>query len=268
MNILEEFPKVYYINLDNRTDRREYMESQFDYWGIKDYHRVSASKYLASDYESWKHLVLEDRIIETETLMSTALNHITTIIDWYDNNESETCIIMEDDLSLDNIRHWNFDWKFFKNNIPETWESIQLYFCREDFIPMYLHKRIDWSCSAAAYMINRSYAKKVKNLMYVDNKYKLTLCDNSYTKKYRELNIIADANLFDIGVTFSIPLFSINYNFVGDNSQNKNMTNVIDIRSSKVINHWWKNEHHNYKLDDFFTHGKPNDIDMIRGVKF
>jgi hypothetical protein len=32
---LKGLPTIYYVNLDNRTDRKEYMESQFNYWGIK-----------------------------------------------------------------------------------------------------------------------------------------------------------------------------------------------------------------------------------------
>ena len=39
---LANFPTVYYINLDDHTERRQYMEDQFTYWGIEKYVRVSA----------------------------------------------------------------------------------------------------------------------------------------------------------------------------------------------------------------------------------
>ena len=39
---LEGIPHIYYINLDDQTERREYMEEQFDHWGITNYTRVSA----------------------------------------------------------------------------------------------------------------------------------------------------------------------------------------------------------------------------------
>ena len=45
MNKLEGLPKIYYINLDDRPDRREYMEDQFRWWGITDYERVNASRF-------------------------------------------------------------------------------------------------------------------------------------------------------------------------------------------------------------------------------
>jgi outer membrane cobalamin receptor len=39
---LDGFGPIYYINLDGQPERKEYMESQFEYWNIKDYTRVSA----------------------------------------------------------------------------------------------------------------------------------------------------------------------------------------------------------------------------------
>ena len=33
---------IYYINLDDQPERREFMENQFEYWEIENYTRVSA----------------------------------------------------------------------------------------------------------------------------------------------------------------------------------------------------------------------------------
>ena len=38
---LKDFPKVLWINLNRFPDRREYMENQLEYWGIKDHVRIS-----------------------------------------------------------------------------------------------------------------------------------------------------------------------------------------------------------------------------------
>lgn len=271
-NKLKNFPRVYYINLDHRVDRKISMETQFDYWGITDYRRVPASKYHVSKYNEWKDVVIEDGILECLSLMSVALNNIETIVNWYDENESETCIIMEDDLSLDNIKYWNFDWEYFEKHLPENWECIQLYYCttyQEDglSVPMYLHKRID-SGSAAAYLINRTYAKKLRDLLYRNGKYRLTFSDNSYHRKHSKKHIIQDDVLFDIGITYSIPLFNLNVNFVsGDDQQNNYKMFPIDVICSKLIEDWWKNHHHKFLLEDFFTYGKPNDTKMTLRVK-
>jgi hypothetical protein len=43
---------------------------------------------------------VEKEILESLSVMSVALNNIETIINWYDTHPSETCLMMEDDLSL------------------------------------------------------------------------------------------------------------------------------------------------------------------------
>lgn len=59
-NKLKGLPTIYYFNLDNIIERREYMESQFDRWEIKDFKRISSTKYLASQVKTWKHLLNGD----------------------------------------------------------------------------------------------------------------------------------------------------------------------------------------------------------------
>jgi hypothetical protein len=271
-NKLKGLPIIYYINLDHRTDRKEWMESQFSYWGVTNYHRVPASKYHISKYDEWKNVIVENDILECLSLMSVALNNIETIINWYDEHPSETCIIMEDDISLANIKYWNFDWNYFETNLPENWECIQLYYCVKCevgglSVPMFLHKRNEYG-SAAAYLINRSYAKKLKDLLYRDGKYRLTFSDNSFHRKYSKKHIIQDDLLFDIGVTYSVPLFNLNVDFViGDDQQNNYKMFPIDIVCSKLIGDWWKNHHNKFSLEDFFTYGKPNDHKMTMKIK-
>jgi hypothetical protein len=264
-NKLKGIPPIYYINLEHRTDRREHMEIQFDYWGIQNYNRINASKFLPSNYDKWKKFIFEEEIVECVSLMSCATNQIKTIIDWYDCNISESCVIMEDDISIYNAKFWNFNWSHFEKNLPENWECIQLYFCNPNFIPMFLHQRLKHSGSTACYMVNRSYAKKLKKIMYIDGRYKLRLYDNSYEKKY--FPALADGNLFDIGVSYSIPLFSLNILLDSDNEINNYKMNPIDIKSTKLIDNWWKNEHRKFPLIDFFTYGKPNDWEMTKNVK-
>ena len=58
-NKLKGIPPIYYINLEHRTDRREHMEIQFDYWGIQNYNRINASKFLPSNYDKWKKFIFE-----------------------------------------------------------------------------------------------------------------------------------------------------------------------------------------------------------------
>ena len=39
---LKNFGPIYYLNLDDQPERKEYMEEQFKYWEIENYERISA----------------------------------------------------------------------------------------------------------------------------------------------------------------------------------------------------------------------------------
>ena len=39
---LKGLPPIYYINLDDQPERKIYMETQFKYWEIENYTRISA----------------------------------------------------------------------------------------------------------------------------------------------------------------------------------------------------------------------------------
>ena len=38
---LKSIPRIYWLNLDSDTHRREYMEKQFNYWEIENHTRIS-----------------------------------------------------------------------------------------------------------------------------------------------------------------------------------------------------------------------------------
>ena len=61
---LNNIAPIYYLNLDDRPDKREYMESQFDYWKIKDYNRVSTSRFTVRNYHEWKNDVILKREVD------------------------------------------------------------------------------------------------------------------------------------------------------------------------------------------------------------
>ena len=58
---LKNIPKIYYINLDERPDRKNYTESQFDKLKINNWERYSASKYRVENLEDWQ-LLLSDKL--------------------------------------------------------------------------------------------------------------------------------------------------------------------------------------------------------------
>jgi len=272
-NKLKGLPPIYYVNLDFRTDRREHMEAEFKKWNITNYTRVSASRFSIDKIDDWKHKL--DLMLLTPSDASIVLNQFNTIIDWYNSGVSEYCIIMQDDLSLELIEYWNFDWEYLMNNLPYNWDCIQLYFCNWEYIPMHLRKRLPNTSSGACYMVNRFYAEKlIKIHQRPDGGFKLA--NNLKDVKIpKECYSSDDFLIYQIGVTYTLPILSLDQKLsqnpdnkpstAGDNVDSKVSVyhnKIYDIVASHLIKKWWKEESKNYTVEDFFSYGKSTDAKM------
>lgn len=247
--ILSGFPTVFYINLDKSIDRRIHLEKQFQKFGIRNYTRVSADKFSPKEVDSWKHTILipENFIQEifdfvTKTQLSLTLNLFSTIIEWYDSNSSEYCILVEDDLSLLPSKYWNFTWNFFIKNLPVDWECVQLHVISDNFISMGLSRWVPNNYSTSCVLINRNYAEKLKKKFYFNGKYKLFVPGNGEP--------IADSILYKIGVTYSFPLFITNSYFLSTIIDNN--LNEIAFKSDLKTLLWWKNKSKNHSIENLF----------------
>lgn len=253
---LETIPPIYYFNLDHRKDRREYIEKQFSKHGITNYHRVNSSRYSVDNYNEWKRKVEIDKRRTQIWFLATLIDRIRGIIDWYNSNSSETCLIVEDDFCLESVKYWNFDWKTFVNSLPCNWECVQLHIIGEKFIRMNLSKWTRNNHSTGCVLINRSYAQKLINLHFINDKFKL-YSNYGYNKNWPEYHYQSvDFVLYQIGITYSIPLFTTNYNFISDGYRNgkiNHMAKNCDI----VVLDWWKSKSSSYTLDDIFYLNSP-----------
>jgi len=248
---LEGLPPIYYFNLDHREDRREYLEKQFLDHGITNYHRVNSSRYSVDNYEEWKPKVSIDKLTTKIWFLATLIDRIHGIIDWYNSNISETCLIVEDDISLETVNHWNFDWKTFVSKLPCNWECIQLHIIGEKSVGMYLSKWTRHNHSTGCVLINRSYAQKLINLHYVNDQFKL-YSNYGYNKNWPEYHYQSvDFVLYQVGVTYSIPIFTTNYNFISDGYRNGKI-NYMSKKCDILVLDWWKNKSSDYSLDDIF----------------
>lgn len=263
-NKLKGFPTVYYTNLDHRKDRREYMESQFDHWGIKNYHRVSSSKYLSTEEEKWEYLVLDQSIEFGSAAVANSITHIEMIKNWLETTNDEYMIMMEDDYDLSLIEYWNFDWDYLMNVIPENWDCIQLGFENREIIPFFLHPP-HHNHGFGPCLINRDYAKKLIKMHCVGNKFKLNIKYNDV--RLRSIYGMVDVFILCGGKTYSIPLITNNPD-LGSDYDERGMVRDWHGPCRDLYYDWWKNEHHKFDLEDFFTFGKPNDCMMIKKVKW
>ena len=193
---LKNFGPIYYLNLDDQPERRQYMEDQFKYWEIEDYTRISAYDGRDDDLGSILKGRYPDNVTSGEVGCITS--HLKAIKHWYETSDSPYAVIMEDDCNLDLVKHWNFTWDDFYSRVPYDWDVIQLAIICTGNIYVALHKRFVNDFSTACYIITRHHAEKLIRHHTRGDKYKL---DNGVKPR-----AVADDLVYNSGNTFSIPL--------------------------------------------------------------
>jgi hypothetical protein len=268
-NKLKGLPTIYYTNLDNRTDRREWMESQFDHWKIKNFVRVSGTKYLASRHEEWKDkYVGEGHAFGQIQHTANAITHLEMIKNWLETTDEKYMIMMEDDTDLFPIEYWNFDWEYLMNNIPYDWDCIQFSSISKKYMKFFLYPKPATGTFFGPCLINRHYAEKLIRLHYIED-YRINLNMKTKNKMFMEdadNKLTVDYFICENGRTYIMPLLTakhfpsyenyiLNYGFISH-------LNILN----KIFYAWWENDHHKFTLDEFFTYGKPNDELMTRCI--
>jgi hypothetical protein len=213
-NKLKGIPSIYYFNLDNRIDRKKYMEDQFNYWNIKNYCRISGTKYLASKFYEWEHLISNEKKYDINPpYTANFITHIETIKNWLDNTDEEYVILFEDDYDLSLIEYWNFDWEYLMSHIPYDWDCIQFGFESFSHIHFFLHPKQPKTYFGAC-MINRHYAEKLIRLYYKNGKF---VVDNEINDKIHISTKIAngtlDYSICNNGKVYCLPLIPQNPHF-------------------------------------------------------
>jgi hypothetical protein len=269
-NKLKGLPTIYYVNLDNRIDRREWMESQFDHWKIKNFLRVSGTKYLASRHDEWKDKYIgEGHCFGQIQHTANAISHLEMIKNWLETTNDKYLLIFEDDADLSLIKYWNFDWEYLMNNIPYDWDCIQFaYLSKKRQVYFFLHPKPYFATYYGPCMINRHYAEKLIRLHYTnDNKINLTMKTNNNIFIREGNKLTVDYFICGNGKTYCIPLLSSNVNFLSYEGYVEN-TGLIEHATPLIMafNDWWQNDHHKFSLEEFFTYGKRNDWQMTKDL--
>ena len=247
---LKNIPHIRYINLNKRVDRKEYIENQFKEYGIFNYIRISADRYGPHNYEDWENKLIFNKRDNKISYISILVNQLQSIIDWYNENISENCLILEDDLNLVSVKFWPFDWDYFINRLPCNWDCVQLHVIGERHIPMGLTRRTRNNHGATCSLINRKYAKKLIDMHYVDGKFKF-YNNYGYSKYWPKYHYQSpDFVPYEIGVTYTFPIFVTNSNFGSDCYDG--LVNLMAKKSDYVTLKWWKNDSQKYSLDDLF----------------
>ena len=226
---LQNLPPIYYINLDDKTDRRKVMEDQFAYWQVENYERISAYDGRNDDLSDILKGRYPDAMMSGE--VGCVTSHLKAIKHWYDTSDSPIAIIMEDDCDIGTAFHWGFTWSEFMSHLPYDWDVIQLAIINPGAVHIQLHQRFCNDFSTACYMITRYHAEKLFRYHLRGDKYKL---DNGVRPR-----AVADDLLYNSGVTYSIPLFL--YRIEMGSDIHDEHVDVFHKSSYNGIWNFWKN---------------------------
>ena len=256
---LRNFPHVYYVNLDNRTDRKEYMEKQFEFWRL-DFTRVSSSKYAASKAKEWGADKVTGKVTGMPAyVVGNAVTHLEFMKDWLNTSTDPWLLLMEDDYDLNLFQYWNFNWDYLMNRIPYDWDCLQIGYESTKFIPFFLHPKLNHTYFGPV-ILQRDYVEKILDLHSDGDKWNFEKVLGD--KKFNKSAGTVDYFIGHTGRTYCIPLITTNDTLTS--GENSVMINRIHHKHSRrAYYHWWMTQHKKFSLDDFFTYGKVNDHKMI-----
>ena len=187
---------MYCINLDGQPERWQYMKSQFDYWEVDNYTRISAYDGREDDLSDIIKGKYPENMSSGEVGCTTS--HLKAMKYYLETSDSPYAIMMEDDCSLDLVRFWNFKWNELYAHFPYDYDVVQLAIICTGDIHVRLHKRFVNDFSTACYVISRYHAEKLVRLHCRGDKYKL---DQGVKPRP-----VADDLIYNSGNSFAIPL--------------------------------------------------------------
>jgi len=227
---LKSLPSIYYLNLDEQPERKEYMEDQFKHWEIENYTRISAYDGREDDLSDIIKGCYPDNMLTGE--VGCVTSHLKALKHWLENSDDHCLIVMEDDCDLSVVSYWPFSWKEFYTKIPYDYDVIQLAIINPASLHLQLHRRFVNDFSTACYLITRHHAQKLVNLHCRDDKYKL---DQGVKPR-----AVADDLIYNSGNTFAIPLFL--YKIELGSSIHDDHIDVFHRSSHEGLWDFWKNQ--------------------------
>ena len=256
MNKLEGLPKCLVVNLSESTERKKYIESEFERLNITDFKILSYDRYDGSNGEY--PVVVDHENLDNFKLafIGTVTSHLLTIKWWYENTDEDTCIIFEDDCDFSTIEHWNFTFKDYIKKFGTLWDCIQLCLIHEGYGVMYPRCRNYYDHGLQSYIIKRHYAKKIIDYYFRDNiliiKMPLDIRENNSVKIPPSIENV----IYGLGNTYIHPLFNHNVELFSTTVHIGNDTyQMTTVQNSYMsIKTWWENVGSQSTLDQIFDY--------------
>lgn len=237
---LKDFPSVYAISTVEAFERRKSLIEKFGQYDIPVNIRVFS-----------RNISNENIVTGTGDKLAVgtaiAISHLKSIKKWYDETQEEYAFFCEDDVSLETVPYWNFTWKEFFTELPSDWECVQLSWMREHTFAFgdKIRNRCWCDWSAAAYILKRSFAKKLLDNYYPDGKFYLDIKGGDVEiKPYWALLMGSENIIFsNLGKVYSFMLFvedNLTYKSEEKNQMSTGLMKIHDHSYSIIID-WWKN---------------------------
>ena len=160
--------KVYYINLNKSTERRERTENILKQINLIPI-RISAfdGSLLKADSKIIYSNLVKIREDLNKTL-SCCISHLEAVKKFHES-EDELAIICEDDICLDYQKYWDVSIDDVINDAPEDWEILQLSLTTNstDFDSIY--SKLRPLSSAVCYVINKKGSANIMKLYNFEN---------------------------------------------------------------------------------------------------
>lgn len=239
---LNNLPSIYWLNLDSDTHRREYMEGQFNYWEIKNHLRISGYDGREDDVSSYLKGRMPDDMTQNE--VGCVLSHLKAIKHFYEETDYPYVLILEDDVSFEPAKYWNFSWTDFIANLPYDWDCVQLTTICTGNIHVNLHIRFVNDFSAAAYLITRHHAEKIVKNHIRGDKYKL---DNGVKPR-----AVSEDLIFESGKTYSVPIFL--YRLDMGSAIHPEHIDIFHKNSHDGLMNFWQTSGYNFNISQMMTY--------------
>lgn len=170
--------KKYYINLEKSTFRRSNMENKIKENKIKNIERIDAIdgvkeiEKIDNEYFYDKFYQPIDNIYSTKKNIACFLSHLKAIKTSYDNGD-KISIVIEDDINLDNIKKWKYNFQEVINKLPSDLEILNLSSSKENVKSKnieFLNSEEIIASSCVSYLITRKGMKRILEKTYKENK--------------------------------------------------------------------------------------------------
>jgi hypothetical protein len=230
--MMNGLPKIMVLSLQESRDRRENFIQQ----GVaKNYKFVTVPR-----FKDTGQTLLGAEMLHPNSYGPVA-SHLANLFVWYRTSSDPYCIVMEDDVSFDTVKYWNFTFKEFIEELPSNWEAVQLVVVSENREPPKFRRRLITDWCAAVFLMKREYVKNLlaKHVVLPDI---FNIYIDSTTLPIVE-NVLFDSKNPNV---YSYPLFledvsNCKSTYIGTELPLYNGQGPEHHESHNFILNWWKN---------------------------